>query len=431
MKKILCGLLVATTILTSGSIADKLLQIQASVDTVASKVEEVKLQKEQAEKLAEVETQEMRGVWVATVRNIDYPSIEGTTSSAELKAQADTIISTCAALGINNIFFQVRPTCDAYYKSNIFPWSRYLTGAQGVAPDSDFDPLAYWIKQAHANGIKIHAWVNPYRVTRDNDAVDTEWNTMIAASNPAKQHPEWVVRHNDNYYLNPGIPEVQQLVREGIMEIVNNYDIDGIHFDDYFYPNENSGPFQDDVTYATYGAGFASKADWRRNNVDTLVQSINPMIKAVKPNVVFGISPSGIWANKKDVSLGSNTDGQGSYTALYADTRKWAIENWVDYIAPQLYWTIGYDKANYKTLVNWWADQCRYSDTKLYIGMGDYRTQTTDATSDWYGGKGIAMIRKEMELNDTIDVIEGEIHYTYNTLAGSTSLQELYKELYQ
>ena len=371
----------------------------------------------------------MRGVWVATLRNIDYPNT-ATTNSESLKAEADNIIANCAAMGINNIFLQVRPTSDAFYKSNIYPWSKYCTGAQGVAPDNDFDPLTYWIKQCHNNGIKLHAWINPYRVTRDNDAFDTEY-VNLPASNPAKQHPEWLVRHKDNYYFNPAIPEVRQLVTDGVMEIVNNYDIDGIHFDDYFYPNESGEAFNDDASFIAYNNGFSNKADWRRNNVNLLVQSLNPAIKAAKPNVAFGISPCGIWANKKNNPAGSDTNGMEAYNQLFADTRMWAQSEWIDYIAPQLYWTIGYSKADYAILANWLSNQVAGSSTRLYIGLADYRTFETDASSDWYQDKGVNMIAREMEINATSSEIDGEIHYNYSSLSGNQALRNYVTGVYK
>lgn len=248
---------------------------------------------------------EMRGIWVSTVLNLDYPS-KATTSEAALKSEADSIIAECSAMGINNIFLQVRPCSDAFYKSSVYPWSKYLTGTQGTAPEGDFDPLSYWISSAHSKGIKLHAWINPYRVTKSNDASDSEYNSL-AASNPAKLHPEYIVKYSDNqYYFDPGLPEVRELLIEGALEIVKNYDVDGIHMDDYFYPGTG---FNDADTYAKYGSGFSTAEDFRRNNVDLLVKELGEKIHAQDPSCIFGISPSGIWANKTTRPEGSDTGG--------------------------------------------------------------------------------------------------------------------------
>lgn len=413
----------------------EIIQVEITEDKKDEKEEEKKEEKveekpKEENKIVDVEVTvtdaRMNGVWVATVKNIDYPTL-ATADSTSLMAQADTIINNCANMGINNIFLQVRPTGDAFYKSSIYPWSRYLTGVQGCAPSNDFDPLAYWIKQCHAKGIKLHAWVNPYRITRENDGADTEF-AAFPATNPAKQHPEWVVKHENNYYFNPGIPEVRQMVINGVMEIVNNYEVDGIHFDDYFYPQESNQAFNDDATFAQYGAGYSSKAQWRRDNVNQLVSVLKPTIQSVKPNVVFGISPSGIWCNSTTTSEGSLTNGMESYTQLFADTRKWAKEGWVDYICPQIYWSIGFAKADYQVLVDWWSRQVEGSSTTLYIGMCDYRTTTTDPSNEWYGAAGVDMIKKELDLNLNYPNVKGEIHYNYTNMSQNAPLLQMYQQ---
>lgn len=366
----------------------------------------------------------MRGIWVASVVNIDYPKA-GTNDSSVLKAEADAIINNCEALGMNNIFLQVRPASDALYKSDIFPWSKYLTGQQGLAPSNGFDPLAYFISTAHAKGIKVHAWLNPYRVTKNNDKNNSEYNAL-ADNNPAKLHPEYLIKFNGEYYYDPAIPEVRQLVIDGIKEIVRNYDIDGIHFDDYFYPSGSASGFNDDASYAAYGGGL-SRADFRRDNVNKLVKSIRGEIRAIDPNCVFGISPCGIWANNTTTSEGSKTAGMEAYTQLFADTRKWVKEEWIDYIAPQVYWEIGHSKADYEILCYWWANQVKGTSTKLYIGMGDYRTVGAKSGSVWAGTN---MIKRELQLNESIVEISGEIHYNYNSIVGSSGLSDLYKSYY-
>ena len=376
----------------------------------------------------EVKTAELgnlKGVWVASVKNTDYPR-EATDDCDSLKKEADDIVSACSDMGITDVFLQVRPASDALYKSDIFPWSRYLTGTDGRAPGKNFDPLEYWIKICHQRGIRIHAWINPYRVTKENDANDSEYNSL-SASNPARLHPEYLIKHKGNYYYDPGLPAVRQLVIDGIMEILEDYDVDGIHFDDYFYPSEGGEAFADDASFAAYGSGYSSKEEWRRDNVNKLIKTLGPMIKSAKPGTVFGISPSGIWANSKTVSGGSNTSGLSSYTQLYADTRLWAKENWIDYIAPQIYWEIGYSKADYKTLLDWWSGELAGCDTKLYIGMAAYRTLSSDTSSVWYGQNGIDEIGRQHELNLQHEKVEGEIYYNISALRGNPGLADFVK----
>lgn len=348
---------------------------------------------------------DMRGVWVATVANLDYPS-KATTNAATLKKEADTILDNIKAMNCNAVFFQVRPASDSLYKSNIFPWSDILTGSQGTAPSDNFDPLQYWIEEAHKRGIELHAWVNPLRATKSVNADLDD----LANTNPAKQHPEYCVKYSDgNYYYNPALPEVRKLIVDGVDEIIRNYDVDGIHFDDYFYPGTE---FDDADSYVKYGNGM-NKADWRRENVNKMVQAVRDVIKNYDSNIAFGISPTSVWANKSSNPLGSDTKAYESYNAIYADSRKWALENWVDYIAPQIYTEIGNSAADYKTVVNWWADTLKNSKTKLYIGLADYKCSGVTSSSPWYNCKAI---KDSMDYNKTVDKVEGEIHFRYKFL---------------
>ncbi len=360
----------------------------------------------------------MKGIWVSTVLNLDYPT-KPTTNSETLKAEADEIIANCKDLGFNAIFLQVRPTSDAIYKSDIFPWSQYLTGSQGTAPDNDFDPLEYWVNKSHENGIELHAWINPYRATRLNSGASLD---NLADKNPAKQHPEYMVRYSDgNYYYDPAIPEVRTLLVDGVMEIVNNYNIDGIHMDDYFYPGQN---FDDAASYDKFGNG-ENKDDWRRENVNILIKQIHDSIENSGKDVEFGISPSGIWANKDNNSLGSNTKGSESYYKLYADTRKWAVEEWIDYICPQIYWEIGHSTADYETLAYWWADTLSGCNTKLYIGLADYKCDGVESSSVWYNGKAI---QQQFILNkNSIPRINGEVHFRYQLIIDNPQLCSIIK----
>lgn len=358
----------------------------------------------------------MKGVWVSTVSNLDYPK-EPTESSETLKAEAITILDNCKALGFNAVILQVRPASDAFYKSNIFPWSQWLTGSQGTAPDNGFDPLAFWVEEAHKRGMELHAWINPYRITTNGVPL-----ASLADGNPAKQHPEYAVMYtNGNYYYDPAIPEVRQLLIDGLMEIVNNYNVDGIHMDDYFYPGSE---FNDSRSYEAYSDGKQDIGDWRRNNVNMLIQGIRDAIDKSGKDVEFGISPCGIWANKSYSPLGSDTNGYQSYYDIYADTRKWALDNTIDYIAPQIYWEVGHKAADYATVANWWADTLKNSKTKLYIGIGDYRCDDAGSSSVWYNGAAIA---KQLEYNKSLPKITGVIHFRYGSVVKNSQLSNIVK----
>lgn len=358
-----------------------------------------------------VDTQ-MRGVWVSSVYNLDYPSA-GTPSSDTLRAEADAILNKCAELGFNAIFLQVRPTADALYRSEIFPWSRYLTGTQGTAPDNGFDPLAYWVEGAHARGMELHAWINPYRITRGGQS---DYETL-SPDNPASKHPEWVIKHGDNYYFDPALQEVRDLVIDGAVEIVKNYDVDGIHLDDYFYPGTD---FDDSASFARYGTGYADIADWRRNNVNLLVAELDEKLHAADPDIAFGISPSGIWENKNANPRGSDTHGYSAYSQAYADGLFWIQNGIVDYICPQIYWEIGFDAADFSTLLDWWESMTRGTDVKLYIGMAAYRSAETEKQdSVWYGADEL---KRQLALIDSTGKSDGSVQFRYGSVAGSPAL---------
>lgn len=347
----------------------------------------------------------MRGVWVSSVANIDYPSQQGL-SADQLKSEADTILNNIAAMGLNTVFLQVRPSADALYQSALFPWSRYVSGTAGQAPDGDFDVLAYWVEGAHSRGLQLHAWLNPYRITRDGKA---ELDALPETS-PAKQHPEWVVEYESNYYFNPGLPAVQQLVVDGAAEIVRNYDVDGIHLDDYFYPGTD---FNDAAAYARYGEDFDDIGDWRRDNVNTLIASLDETVHAINPELSFGVSPAGIWDNKADNPKGSDTNGRSSYREIYCDSVEWVKRGTVDYICPQLYWSIGYEIADFEVLVDWWQDIVSTSDVALYIGIGAYRAAEAEPGDVWYG---TAELERQLDMLDNSIDIQGEVFFSYASL---------------
>ncbi len=347
----------------------------------------------------------MRGVWVSSVANIDYPSQQGL-SADQLKSEADTILNNIAAMGLNTVFLQVRPSADALYQSALFPWSHYVSGTAGQAPDGDFDVLAYWVEGAHSRSLQLHAWLNPYRITRDGK----EELDALPETSPAKQHPEWVVEYEGNYYFNPGLPAVQQLVVDGAAEIVRNYDVDGIHLDDYFYPGTD---FNDAAAYARYGEDFDDIGDWRRDNVNTLIASLDETVHAINPELSFGVSPAGIWDNKVDNPKGSDTNGRSSYREIYCDSVEWIKRGTVDYICPQLYWSIGYEIADFEVLVDWWQDIVSTSDVALYIGIGAYRAAEAEPGDVWYG---TAELERQLDMLDNSIDIQGEVFFSYASL---------------
>lgn len=370
-------------------------------------------------------TADFRGVWVATVLNIDYPS-KPTADAEVLKAEAVKILDNAAKTGFNAVFLQVRPASDALYKSKFYPWSKYLTGTQGTAPGGNFDPLEFWVSEAHKRGIELHAWINPYRITKKLDSEKAYDTKSLAPTNPALLHPDWVVKYSDgNLYLNPGIPEVRKYIIDSAMEIVSGYAVDGIHFDDYFYPGRN---FDDKTTFQKYGKGYANIDDWRRANVDTLVSDLSTAIRTSGKPVRFGISPFGIWANKKTNPLGSDTDGTESYYDHYADSRRWVKYGSIDYIAPQLYWNIGYSIADYSKLLNWWRDVVKGTGVDLYVGQAAYRVGNSSASSPWYG---ISEIARQMDMNSKAPEVKGSIFYNYTTLKNNKALSSAVKAVYE
>lgn len=364
---------------------------------------------------------EMRGIWVSTVYSLDYPE-SATVDDEELRRQADEILDSSKAMGMNAVFLQVRPSADAFYESDYYPWSRYLSGTQGLAPENGFDPLKYWVEAAHERGMELHAWINPYRVTRSGES---EYQAL-SADNPARQHPEWLIKYDGNYYFDPALPEVRRLVTDGALEIVNNYDVDGIHLDDYFYPGQD---FADQASYEKYGSGFSDIGDFRRDNVNQLIRMLDEELHAADSDLSFGVSPSGIWANKSTLPEGSDTAGTESYSRYYADSVYWAEAGIVDYLAPQIYWNIGYSIADYQILANWWSDMLEGTGVKLYIGMADYKAAEAagDPSSAWYG---TAELERQMNLNRSISGISGEIHFRYRLIESDAQISSFLRGYY-
>ena len=352
--------------------------------------------------------EEMRGIWIASVININYPSKTGL-SEKELKAELDSIVENTKDAGLNTIFFQVRPTADALYPSDIFPYSKYISGTQGVAPDNEFDSLAYILEKASENGLDVHAWVNPFRVTMyESDEEE------LSESNPAVIHPEYTVKFADGKtYFNPGIPEVRALVIDGVKELATKYPkLSGIHFDDYFYPYPSgNAEFEDEEQYKLYG-GELSKADWRRHNINTLIHDTYYALKAVNPEIRFGVSPFGIWANSgSDTPVdGSISSGMEAYSALYCDALAWANGGYVDYLIPQIYWSFATNAAPFDNIARWWNRELDGTGVDFYIGHAAYKVAD-------YANNEIGI---QVEFARNLIAYKGSVYYGYEEFANNT-----------
>lgn len=304
---------------------------------------------------------EFRAAWIQSV-NGQFRGI----STEKLKQTLIDQLNSLQGAGINAIIFQVRPEADALYASQIEPWSRLLTGTQGKAPSPYWDPMQFMIDECHKRGMEFHAWINPYRVK-------TNLSTELASNHLYYLHPEWFVTYGNQVYFDPALPESRRHICMVITDIVSRYDVDAIHMDDYFYPYPVQGKdFPDDASFARYGGGFSNKADWRRSNVNVLIKKIHETIREAKPWVKFGISPFGIYRNQSSDPLGSKTNGLQNYDDLYADVLLWAREGWVDYNIPQIYWEVGHPRADYETLVKWWAKNTE--NRPLFIGQSVMNT---------------------------------------------------------
>jgi uncharacterized lipoprotein YddW (UPF0748 family) len=308
---------------------------------------------------------EFRAVWIATVDNIDWPT-KGNFNTDSQKVEFIKMLDTFKSIGINAVIAQIRPAADAFYPSQYEPWSEWLTGKQGQQPFPYYDPLQFMIDEVHKRGMEFHAWCNPYR------AVFKIGQSTPAASHITRVHPEWFLNYGDTKYFDPGNKEVQQYVTAVITDIVQRYDIDAIHFDDYFYPYRISGKeFPDDISYKKYGNNM-TKDDWRRSNVDSIIVMLSKTIKQQKKLCKFGISPFGVWRNSSKDSTGSATRaGQTNYDDLYADVLLWLKNGWIDYVAPQLYWEFGQRAAPYEILLDWWGKHTY--GRQCYIGLGFYK----------------------------------------------------------
>ncbi|MEO7119868.1 MAG: family 10 glycosylhydrolase [Ginsengibacter sp.] len=343
---------------------------------------------------------EFRGVWVATVDNIDFPS-DRFLNSFNQRAEFVSLLDMNKRNGMNAVVVQIRPAADAFYPSQYEPWSEFLTGTQGKPPSPYYDPLEFMITETHKRGMEFHAWMNPYR------AVFNIKKSSIAPTHITKVHPEWFIDYGSNKIFDPGNKDVQKFVCNVVKDVVSRYNIDAIHFDDYFYPYRIAGKeFEDTASFRKYGNGM-DKETWRRSNVDSIIVMLSKTIKQVNPLCKFGISPFGVWRNIAKDPEGSNTRaGQTNYDDLYADILLWLKMKWIDYVAPQLYWEFGHKVVGYEVLIDWWARHAY--GRQLYIGQGIYRAMEAKSYA-WKNKNELpAQIRKLREY----PTVQGSIFFS-------------------
>lgn len=360
----------------------------------------------------------VRGVWLTTVSRLDWPPLEsvngGITADRRIALQQQALIAkldNLKSLGINTVFFQVKPDGTALWPSKILPWSDMLTGK--IGEDPGYDPLKFMLDEAHKRGMRVHAWFNPYRVS-----VNTRPKTVTELNGTLSQfpasvyvlHPDWIRTSGDRFVLDPGIPEVRDWITSIVAEVVERYPVDGVQFDDYFYTETPGSKLNDNRTFQQYGQGFAAKADWRRHNTQLLIEQVSRTIKQLNPAVEFGVSPAGVWRNRSFDPAGSDTRGAAAYDESYADTRQWVQQGLLDYIAPQIYWPFSRDAARYDVLTKWWADVVKPTHTRLYIGIAFYKVgEPSRNEPDWTVQGGVPELKKQLDLNDALPNVNGTI----------------------
>jgi uncharacterized lipoprotein YddW (UPF0748 family) len=394
---------------------------------------------------------EFRGVWIASVANIDWPS-KPSLSSEKQREEFRIILNHHKKNGINAVVVQVRPSADAFYRSELEPWSEWLTGEKGQHPNPEYDPLTFMVEEAHERGMEFHAWLNPYRAifnakkfyadsahihldTLNNlisELIGTESSNTsgvllkkemenllflleLDTSLLIYKHPDWFLQYGNKIYFDPGIPEVQNHIASVVKDIVKRYDVDAIHMDDYFYPYRIAGvEFPDSLSFRKYGSTYSPelKDYWRRENVNAIVKKLNETIKSTKPYVKFGISPFGVWRNASVDPSGSDTKaGQTNYDDLFADVLKWQREKWIDYVIPQIYWYRGFKLADYEVLANWWNEN--HHGVQVYIGHGLYRVDSDSKTEAW---RNPLEIPEQIELNRSLPNIHGSCFFSSKSL---------------
>jgi uncharacterized lipoprotein YddW (UPF0748 family) len=345
---------------------------------------------------------QLRGLWVTSLDNIDWPQHTGL-SAERLRADFVALLDEARAKGFNAVFVQVRPTADAFWPSPFEPWSQWLTGTQGQDPG--WDPMEFMVQAAHQRGLVFHAWFNPFRVAIQPDPA------KLLPSHPARRNQGWAVVYNGEIYYNPGVPAVRAFVQQAVLDAVRRYDIDGVHIDDYFYPYPapRAVQFPDDAAFAADSRGFTDRAAWRRDNIDLMVQQLRDLVRAARPEAAYGISPFGVWRNRTSDPAGSDTIACQSYDDQYSDSRGWVRNGWVDYIAPQLYWYLGFTPADYAVLAPWWAEQTAGTDTLLWIGQSASRPGAPGRPAPW---QDPAELSRHLALNATLPAIGGDIFFS-------------------
>lgn len=361
--------------------------------------------------------QPVRGVWLTTVSRLDWPpmaSVNISDPALRISLQKRALIDKLDklhSLGINTVFFQVKPDGTALWASKILPWSDVMTG--NIGQDPGYDPLQFILDEAHRRGMKVHAWFNPYRVsvnTKPRTVAELNRTLSLQPASVFVLHRDWIRTAGDRFVLDPGIPDARDWITSIVAEVVAHYPVDGVQFDDYFYTESASSKLDDNQTFRKYGQGFSSKADWRRHNTQLLVEQVSRTIKQLKPNVEFGISPAGVWRNNSQDSAGSQTRGAAAYDESYADTRRWVQQGLLDYIAPQLYWPFARDAARYDVLAKWWADVVKPTHTRLYIGIALYKVgEPSKNEPDWMVNGGVPELKKQLDLNESLPQISGTI----------------------
>ena len=368
---------------------------------------------------------ELRAVWIATVDNIDWPSRQGL-STAEQQREMIAILDRLVELRMNAAIFQVRPAADALYDSRLEPWSEYLSGQMGRAPQPFYDPLAFTVAEAHKRGLELHVWINPYRSR-------FSMKKPAAANHISRTHPRLVHKYGPYEWMDPGEPAVRKRTEEVVLDLVRRYDIDGVHMDDYFYPYPETRrvrrkvkeiPFPDDATYKRYrrGGGTLSRDDWRRHNVDLLVKELYDGVHAVKPWVKFGVSPFGIWRPGHPASV----RGLDQYAVLYADAKKWLNEGWVDYLTPQLYWAADKPEQRYDQLLRWWVGENLFG---RHIWPGNYTGKVAFTNSS---GWRTDEILEQIRLTRAQPGATGNVHFSMKVLQQNPDqlVERLQREAY-
>lgn len=353
---------------------------------------------------------ELRGAWIATFGNIDWPSTN-TLSVAAQQSELLQLLDQLRATGINAVYFQVRSQCDAMYESQLEPWSADLTGRQGRAPEPAYDPLAFLIAACRQRGLEVHAWFNPFRAVSNVASL-----ASFSPNHIARTRPEWLLAQGSLRILDPGIPQVRDHVIGVILDVLRRYDVDGIHFDDYFYPYPPAAgaPFNDDATFAADPRGFTNRQDWRRDNINLFIQRSHESIRAVKPWVKFGVSPFGIWRNRASDPAGSATNGLQSYSDIYADSRKWIQQAWVDYLTPQIYWSVGFSVANYGVLLPWW--NALGGSRHIYSGMAAYKVNNGGTDPNW---SQPTQLPDQVRLNRQQPQVRGQTFFSTRSVLGN------------